>query len=124
MITVNNDPTILCPNANWNGTSTNYCSGTSADDVIVHEWTHAYTQETSGLIYSYQSGALNESYSDVFGETVDQINNREGVERHTPRPEITARARKTTRQCANFMSDVADRRQLRPLVDGRGCIRV
>jgi len=80
MITVNNDPTILCPNANWNGTSTNYCTGTSADDVIVHEWTHAYTQETSGLIYSYQSGALNESYSDVFGETVDLINNREGVE--------------------------------------------
>ncbi|MGH8251660.1 MAG: M4 family metallopeptidase [Steroidobacteraceae bacterium] len=80
MITVNNDPTIVCPNANWNGTSTNYCSGTSADDVIVHEWTHAYTQETSGLIYSYQSGALNESYSDVFGETVDLINNREGVE--------------------------------------------
>jgi bacillolysin len=80
MITVNNDPTIVCPNANWNGTSTNYCSGTSADDVIVHEWSHAYTQETSGLIYSYQSGALNESYSDVFGETVDLINNREGVE--------------------------------------------
>jgi Zn-dependent metalloprotease len=80
MITVNNDPTIVCPNANWNGTSTNYCSGTSADDVIVHEWTHAYTQETSGLIYSYQSGALNESYSDVFGETLDLINNREGVE--------------------------------------------
>lgn len=80
MITVNNDPTILCPNANWNGTSTNYCSGTSADDVVAHEWTHAYTQETSGLIYQWQSGALNESYSDIFGETVDQINKREGVE--------------------------------------------
>ncbi|MGQ0833330.1 MAG: M4 family metallopeptidase [Gammaproteobacteria bacterium] len=80
MITVNNDPTIVCPNANWNGTSTNYCSGTSADDVVAHEWTHAYTQETSGLIYQWQSGALNESYSDIFGETVDQINNREGVE--------------------------------------------
>ena len=80
MITVNNDPTIVCPNANWNGTSTNYCSGTSSDDVVVHEWAHAYTQETSGLIYSYQSGALNESYSDIFGEVVDLINNREGVE--------------------------------------------
>ncbi len=80
MITVNNDPTIVCPNANWNGTSTNYCSGTSADDVVAHEWTHAYTQETSGLIYSYQSGALNESYSDIFGETVDLINNRETFE--------------------------------------------
>ncbi|MGH8222802.1 MAG: M4 family metallopeptidase, partial [Woeseiaceae bacterium] len=80
MITVNNDPTIVCPNANWNGTSTNYCSGTSADDVVAHEWTHAYTQETSGLIYSYQSGALNEAFSDIFGETVDLINHREGVE--------------------------------------------
>ncbi|MGH8241943.1 MAG: M4 family metallopeptidase [Steroidobacteraceae bacterium] len=80
MITVNTDPTIVCPNANWNGTSTNYCTGTSADDVVAHEWSHAYTQETSGLIYSYQSGALNESYSDVFGETVDLINHREGVE--------------------------------------------
>ncbi len=27
MITVNNDPTISCPNANWNGVTTNYCSG-------------------------------------------------------------------------------------------------
>ncbi|HEX9707152.1 MAG TPA: M4 family metallopeptidase [Steroidobacteraceae bacterium] len=84
MITVNNDPTIICPNANWNGTSTNYCSGTSADDVVAHEWTHAYTQETSGLIYSYQSGALNESYSDVFGETVDLINNRDLIGGVTP----------------------------------------
>lgn len=79
MVTVNNDPTIVCPNANWNGATTNYCSFVSADDVVVHEWTHAYTQETSGLIYQWQSGALNESYSDIFGETVDQINNREQI---------------------------------------------
>ncbi len=77
MVTVNTDPTIVCPNANWNGTSTNYCEGTSSDDVIAHEWGHAYTQETSGLIYAWQSGALNESYSDIWGETVDLINNRE-----------------------------------------------
>jgi Zn-dependent metalloprotease/subtilisin-like proprotein convertase family protein len=77
MFTVNNDPTIMCPNANWNGTSTNYCTGTSADDVVAHEWTHAYTQETSGLIYQWQSGALNESFSDIFGETIDLLNNRE-----------------------------------------------
>ncbi len=105
MITVNNDPTIVCPNANWNGTSTNYCSGTSADDVVVHEWSHAYTQELSGLIYSYQSGALNESYSDIFGETVDLINNREGVEgvaatgNDGPRSEDDA-------QCSEFMSEL------------------
>src|SRR5688572_552193 len=84
MITVDTDPTIVCPNANWNGTSTNYCLLTAADDVVAHEWSHAYTQETSGLIYSYQSGALNESYSDVFGETVDLINNRDQIGGATP----------------------------------------
>ena len=79
MLTVNTDPTIVCPNANWNGTSTNYCIGTTADDVVAHEWGHAYTQETSGLIYAWQSGALNESYSDIWGETVDLLNSREGI---------------------------------------------
>jgi Zn-dependent metalloprotease len=76
-ITVNNDPTIQCPNANWNGITTNYCTGVSSDDVVAHEWGHAYTQYTSGLIYQWQSGALNESYSDVWGETLDLINNRD-----------------------------------------------
>ena len=75
MITVNNDPTISCPNARWNGTYAGYCDGTATDDVIAHEWGHAYTEYTSGLIYQYQSGALNESYSDVWGETIDLINN-------------------------------------------------
>ena len=77
MKTVNNDPTINCPNANWNGSTTNYCDGVTSDDVVSHEWGHAYTEYTSGLIYQYQSGALNESYSDVWGETVDLINGRE-----------------------------------------------
>ena len=76
-ITVNNDPTIACPNANWNGITTNYCTGVSSDDVVAHEWGHAYTEYTSGLIYQWQSGALNESYSDVWGETLDLINNRD-----------------------------------------------
>ena len=76
MITVNNDPRISCPNANWNGVTTNYCSGVSSDDVVAHEWGHAYTEYTHGLIYQWQSGALNESYSDIWGETVDLINGR------------------------------------------------
>jgi Zn-dependent metalloprotease len=76
-ITVNNDPRINCPNANWNGVTTNYCNGVTSDDVVAHEWGHAYTQFTSGLIYQYQSGALNESYSDVWGETLDLVNGRE-----------------------------------------------
>ena len=76
MNTVNNDPSISCPNANWNGVTTNYCDGVSSDDVVAHEWGHAYTEYTSGLVYQWQSGALNESYSDIWGETVDLINGR------------------------------------------------
>jgi Zn-dependent metalloprotease len=76
MRTVNNDPTINCPNANWNGVTTNYCNGVTSDDVVAHEWGHAYTEYTHGLIYQWQSGALNESYSDIWGETVDLLNNR------------------------------------------------
>ena len=34
MKTVNNDPTIACPNANWNGATTNYCNGVTSDDVV------------------------------------------------------------------------------------------
>jgi Zn-dependent metalloprotease len=74
MRSVNNDPDINCPNANWNGSTTNYCNGVTADDVVAHEWGHAYTQFTHDLIYQWQSGALNESYSDIWGETVDFLN--------------------------------------------------
>ncbi len=63
-----------CPNAQWNGTSTNYCDGLVTDDVVAHEWAHGYTQFTQGLIYAYQPGALNESFSDIFGEAVDLLN--------------------------------------------------
>ena len=68
-----------CPNAYWNGTSTNYCPIFDADDVVSHEWGHAYTEYTHGLIYAYQSGALNESYSDIFGETMDLLNDADGA---------------------------------------------
>jgi len=81
MSTVNNDPRINCPNANWNGITTNYCNGVTADDVVAHEWGHAFTEFTHGLIYQWQPGALNESYSDIWGETIDQIN---GEQTDTP----------------------------------------
>ncbi len=48
----------------------------TTDDVVAHEWTHVYTYYTSGLIYQWQPGALNEAYSDIFGETVDLLNGR------------------------------------------------
>ena len=86
MNTVNNDPTIACPNANWNGETTNYCNGVTSDDTVAHEWAHAYTEFTSNLIYQFQSGALNESYSDIWGETVDMVNGRQDQTPDTIRP--------------------------------------
>ena len=77
MKVINNDPRIVCPNATWNGTTANFCDGTAADDVIAHEWGHAYTEYNSGLIYSWQSGALDESYADIWGETIDLLNGYE-----------------------------------------------
>ena len=47
-----------------------------ADDVVAHEITHGLTQHTANLFYYRQSGALNESMSDVLGETVDLLNGR------------------------------------------------
>jgi len=41
-------------------------------DVIGHELTHGVTQHEANLTYSGQSGALNESISDVFGSLVKQ----------------------------------------------------
>ena len=39
-------------------------------DVAAHEMTHAVTSRTSNMEYVYESGALNESYSDVFGKLI------------------------------------------------------
>ncbi len=41
-------------------------------DVVAHELAHGVTQFTSALVYSKESGALNEHYSDVFGTTITQ----------------------------------------------------
>ena len=84
MYTINNDPRINCPNANWNGFSTNYCTGVTGDDTVAHEWGHAYTESTSGLIYQWQAGAMNEAYSDIWGETVDMLNTRMNEGGETP----------------------------------------
>jgi len=59
-------------NAFWNGSQTAFGPGLAAKDVVAHEWTHAVTQYTAGLIYSHQSGSLNESFSDIMGCMVDR----------------------------------------------------
>lgn len=66
---------VNCPNATWNGTSANFCTSFGVDDIVAHEWGHAYTEYTNNLIYAWQAGAINEAYSDIWGETVDLLNN-------------------------------------------------
>lgn len=85
MLAVNNDQSLSCPNAHWTGWFTGFCLGITGDDVVTHEWTHAYTERTHGLIYAWQPGALNESYSDIMGETADLINGRGSDSPNVPR---------------------------------------
>ncbi len=67
-------------NAFWNGRQMVFGDGdgrlfnrfTVAVDVIGHELTHGVTEKTANLEYHNQSGALNESFSDVFGSLVKQ----------------------------------------------------
>ncbi|MEM9057363.1 MAG: M4 family metallopeptidase, partial [Pseudomonadota bacterium] len=74
MHSVTNPPGFSCPNASWNGVAARFCPGYTGDDVVSHEFTHGYTDATHDLIYRWQSGALNEAYSDIFGEVVDILN--------------------------------------------------
>ncbi|MEO8428625.1 MAG: M4 family metallopeptidase [Verrucomicrobiota bacterium] len=67
-------------NAFWNGMQMVYGDGdgtifdrfTKCLDVIGHELTHGVTQWEAALEYQDQPGALNESFSDVFGVLVKQ----------------------------------------------------
>ena len=67
-------------NAFWDGQQLVFGDGdgtvferfTIAADVLGHELTHAVTQHTADLTYQGQSGALNESVSDVFGSRLKQ----------------------------------------------------
>jgi hypothetical protein len=47
-------------------------SGAFALDVVAHETTHAVVEYTADLIYQDMSGALNESFADVFGAMLDR----------------------------------------------------
>lgn len=66
-------------NAFWNGSQMVYGDGDGVQftslsgglDVIAHELTHAVTDTTADLIYQNESGAINESMSDIFGTIVE-----------------------------------------------------
>ncbi|MFQ5491814.1 MAG: M4 family metallopeptidase, partial [Phycisphaerae bacterium] len=76
MVATVNSTAPPCPNAFWSGSLLQmvFCTGTVTDDIVGHELTHGVTQFSANLIYQNQSGQLNESYSDVFGEMVDLFN--------------------------------------------------
>ena len=54
---------------------------TKSIDVIGHELTHGVTQYEAALEYEGQSGALNESFSDVFGSLVKQYSLNKNAEK-------------------------------------------
>ncbi|MGL1903364.1 MAG: M4 family metallopeptidase [Fibrobacterales bacterium] len=65
-------------NAYWNGRGLYFGdgNGTTANaltvlDIAAHEYGHAITTYSSNLVYSYESGALNESFSDIIGALVE-----------------------------------------------------
>lgn len=67
-------------NAFWDGVAANYGDGDrvrmqplTSLDIVAHELTHGITQYTAGLRYENESGALNESFSDIFGKTIQHI---------------------------------------------------
>lgn len=76
-------------NAFWNGQQMVFGDGdgeifnrfTIAIDVVAHELSHGVTESEAGLIYFAQSGALNESLSDVFGSLVKQYHHKQTADR-------------------------------------------
>jgi Zn-dependent metalloprotease len=72
-------------NAFWTGEQMCYGDGdgrifirfTKSFDVVGHELTHGVISHTCNLVYSRESGALNEHFADVFGSLVKQWSKRQ-----------------------------------------------
>jgi len=72
-------------NAFWNGSQMVYGDGSQTAggfrelsgglDVVAHELTHGVTDYTSNLVYQDESGALNEAFSDMMGNSVEAYAN-------------------------------------------------
>jgi len=66
-------------NAFWDGTRMTYGDGSLSQgyrplvslDICGHEISHGVTTYSANLTYSYEPGALNESFSDIFGECIE-----------------------------------------------------
>jgi Zn-dependent metalloprotease len=79
MITSRVHYAVAYNNAFWNGSYMTYGDGDGfffsplvTPDIVGHEMMHGVTQFTAGLIYQGESGALNESWSDVFGALTER----------------------------------------------------
>lgn len=68
-------------NAFWDGSRMTYGDGSSstnggkpltAIDVCGHEIAHGMTSKTANLVYQRESGALNEGFSDIFGNSIER----------------------------------------------------
>jgi|GEM_PF-671418 len=73
------------PNAFWNGSWMTYGDGNGSTllaptsmDIVVHEYVHGITSSSAGLVYSSESGALSESFSDIFGEIIEASHDPDG----------------------------------------------
>ncbi len=78
-------------NAFWDGSRMTYGDGDGVNyfplvclDVVGHELTHGVTDFSSNLIYQNESGALNESFSDIFGNAVEFFKENPGAESGFP----------------------------------------
>lgn len=65
-------------NAFWDGQRMTYGDGDGVNygplvslDIVGHEITHGVTEYSANLVYQRESGALNESFSDIFGEAIE-----------------------------------------------------
>jgi Zn-dependent metalloprotease len=65
-------------NAFWDGSKMTYGDGDGVNygplvslDVAGHEMSHGVTENSAGLVYSGESGGLNEATSDIFGTAVE-----------------------------------------------------
>ena len=97
-------------NAFWDGTQMVYGDGNGgqgclplarAQDVTAHELTHAVTENESGLIYSGESGGLNEAMSDIFGAFTERMSTAAGRASLAVRPTPGRSARTSCRpRCA------------------------
>ena len=64
-------------NAFWNGSAMTFGDGANTFyplvslDVSAHEVSHGFTDQNSDLIYSDQSGGINEAFSDISGEAAE-----------------------------------------------------